>query len=65
MSRKPGIPSIPPLEQRELHSVLVSMKENIELLTGVRNGNISAVSSTASLTEVIAALNAVINRINS
>lgn len=45
-------------------SVLMAMKENIELLTGQRGGKLSEVPSTASLADVIVALNKVIDRLS-
>jgi hypothetical protein len=63
MSRKPGIPSIPVVDL-ELSSVLQALKENIELITGVRGGNISSLNTTATLSETITKVNEIITRLN-
>ena len=64
MSKKPGIPSIPTTASRELFPILMSMKENIELLTGIRGGNISPLTATASTDDIVAKVNEVIERLN-
>lgn len=63
MSKKPGIPAIPQVSL-ELQTMLQSMKENIELITGVRGGNIGSLSSTATLSETITKVNELITRLN-
>jgi hypothetical protein len=63
MSRKPGIPAIPVVSQ-ELQTVLQSLKENIELITGVRGGNIATLATTASLSDTITKVNEIITRLN-
>ena len=63
MSKKPGIPAIPQVSL-ELQTMLQSMKENIELITGVRGGNIASLSSTATLSETITKVNELITRLN-
>lgn len=64
MSKKPGIPSIPTTAARELFPILMSMKENIELLTGVRGGNISQLSASATNDEIVSKINEIIVRLN-
>ena len=64
MSKKPGIPAIPTTASKELFPVLMSMKENIELLTGVRGGNITQLSTSASTAEIISKINEIIVRLN-
>lgn len=63
MSKKPGIPAIPVVSQ-ELQTLLQALKENIELITGVRGGNIASLSSTATLSETITKVNEIITRLN-
>jgi len=63
MSNKPGIPSIPVVSQ-ELQTVLQALKENIELITGVRGGNIDTLATTASLSDTITKVNEIITRLN-
>ena len=64
MIKKPGIPSIPATVSRELFPVLISMKENIELLTGGRGGNIDQLSASATTAEIVAKINEIIVRLN-
>lgn len=63
MSRKPGIPAIPVMNQ-ELSGVLQALKENIELITGVRGGNIEPLNTTATLSETVTKVNEIITRLN-
>lgn len=58
-----AIPTPPPGDP-SLTAVLSAMKENIELLTGTRGSKLTAVPSTASLADVITALNKVIDRLS-
>lgn len=60
---KPGIPAIP-LGPPDVHSFHRALKENLELLTGIRGGTIDILTPTATLDDVIAKLNEVIVRIN-
>lgn len=61
--KRAGIPSPPPGDAA-LQQILTAMKENIELLTGVRGAKLTAVPSTAALSDVITALNKVISRLS-
>lgn len=61
--KKPSIPAIT-IADNTLASILRPIKENIEILNGVRVGRIDTLSETATLSEVIAKLNEVIDRIN-
>lgn len=62
--KKPGIPSMAAVPSN-LVMVLGPMKENIELLTGVRGGPLAPLSSAATNTQIIAAINTIIARLNS
>lgn len=61
--RKPQIPAITS-EDRALNAQLKAIKENIELLTGVRGGNIELLSSSATTDQIIVKLNEIIGRLN-
>lgn len=65
MAKKPGIPAIASTEPN-LASVLLALKENVEIITGARPkvGTISQLASTASLTDVINKVNEIIIRLN-
>jgi hypothetical protein len=62
--KKPGIPGMQGVEPA-MARILNSIKENIELITGVRGAPISQLDSDATLEDVISRLNQLIVRINS
>lgn len=62
--RKPAIPTTLTVADRSIAAVLGPIKENIEIITGVREGLIVPLQSDASLSDVISKLNEVIARIN-
>jgi hypothetical protein len=62
--RKPAIPSVQPVTDRITASVLGPMKENIEILTGVRGGMLEKVAADADIAAVVERLNAIIDRLN-
>lgn len=64
--KKPSIPSISPSTVSDLRmaSILQPMKQNIELINGVRGGAILQLDSDATLEDVIAKVNEIIVRIN-
>ena len=62
--RKPAIPSLLPIQDRSLAAVLSPMKENIEILTGVREGLINPLASDATNAQVIAKINELVSRLN-
>lgn len=64
MIKKPSIPPTSSLSP-ELARVLGPMKENIELITGVRGGAVAPLAGTATTVEIIAKINEIITRINS
>ena len=65
MAKKPGIPSVN-FPDRTLNQAISAIKENIEIITGARNGvgEIKLLESTATTAQVIAKLNEVITRLN-
>ena len=64
--RKPSIPSISALSP-DVATVLRAVKENIEIMTGLRNGAPQLVQLTTSATnaQIIASINSLIVRLNS
>ena len=64
-SRKPAIPSTQTLPP-DLARIIAPIKENVEILTGVRHGTapLSQIPTNASLNQIIAAINAIIIRLN-
>lgn len=61
--KRSAIPSPPPGDP-SVTAVLTALKENVELLTGVRGDKLTTVPSTAALADVITALNKVIDRLS-
>lgn len=61
--KKPGIPAIPS-NNPGLYNVLATLKENVEIMTGVRGGTVSKLDSSADLAAVIAKINEIIVRLN-
>lgn len=61
--RKPSIPSTHFL-QGEMSRLMSPIKENLEIITGVRGGQLTALSDTASTAEIITAINAIIAKLN-
>lgn len=62
--KKPAIPALQGIPDLALMRVLTPIKENIELLTGVRSGVIQPLPENASLEAVIEKINEIIERIN-
>lgn len=62
--KRSAIPTPPPNLDPVTRELLTALKENMELLTGVRGSKLTSVSSTASLADVITALNRVIDRLS-
>lgn len=61
--RRAAIPAIQAKDQ-SVHQILQAMKENIEILNGVRGGPIATLGSDATLAQVVSKLNEVIDRLN-
>lgn len=61
--RKPAIPAVNVADQR-VAALLRPIKENLEILTGLRGESLTKLDSSATLSEVITKLNEVIDRLN-
>lgn len=61
--RKPAIPAVV-VPDRRLSTLLSPIKQNIEILTGVRGGAIEYLSATATVDEAVAKINEIIDRLN-
>ena len=62
--KKPAIPSTQPVADQTVAALLRPIKENIEILTGIRGGIIAQLGENASNSEVIAKINEIIQRLN-
>lgn len=65
MARKPGIPAVN-FSDRTLNQAISALKENIEIITGARNGigEIEALPADATNEQIIGKINEVISRLN-
>ena len=61
--RKPSIPAVNVTDQR-IAQLLRPMKQNIEILTGLRSPTITPLPTDATLADVISTINAIIARLN-
>lgn len=61
--RKPSIPAVAGMDRR-LSTLLNPIKQNIEILTGVRGGSVQYLSDTATVEEAVAKINEIIDRLN-
>lgn len=61
--RKPAIPAVA-VKDQTVAVLLRPIKENIEILTGLRGESLTKLDSSATLSEVITKLNEVIDRLN-
>jgi hypothetical protein len=62
--KKPSIPALQGIGDQALMRVLNPMKENIELMTGIRQGTLQKLPENADLTAVIRKINEIIERVN-
>jgi hypothetical protein len=63
--KKPAIPAIQGITDRALLSLLRPMKENIELMTGVRDGVIEPLPvNTTDLPTIVGKINEIIGKLN-
>ena len=61
--KKPQIPSAAMLPT-ELARIVGPLKENIEIITGARGGELTQLATTATNAEIIQAINAIIVKLN-
>jgi hypothetical protein len=62
--RKPSIPAVVNLPDQKIASLLRPMKENLEIMNGTRTGKLAELPATATLSDVISKVNALIDRLN-
>lgn len=62
--RKPSIPSVQPVKDTVVATVLIPMKETLEIITGVRGGEINKLPEGSSLADVVTKVNEIIDRLN-
>lgn len=62
--KKPAIPSTLSIQDVSVATVLRPMKENIEILTGIRDGVIAHLPTDATLSQTVDKINEIITRLN-
>lgn len=62
--KKPSIPAIQGVSDQALIRLLTPIKENIELMNGIRTGTLEKLPENADLTAVVGKINEIIERIN-
>lgn len=62
--KKPSIPTVQGVQDAAVIRLLGPIKENIELITGVREGIVQPLSPTADLATVISKINEIIGKLN-
>lgn len=62
--KRSAIPFIPPMQEHQTREILLAMKENIELLAGVRGNKLTSLSDSATLADCITAINRIIDRLS-
>lgn len=59
--RKPAIPAV---NSQNTMGVLNALKENIEIITGARTGEIQQLTSTATTAQIIEKINQIVVKLN-
>jgi hypothetical protein len=59
--RKPSIPAVTPTN---ISTTIGAIKENIELITGARQGELAQLAATASTADIITKINQIVIRMN-
>ena len=62
--KKPAIPGTQTVADPVVASILRPMKENLEILTGIRGGIIEPLPVNATNSQLIAKINEIIQRLN-
>ena len=65
MPKKPGIPSVATPDPK-INSLLIAVKENIELITGARPGisELTQLPTGATNAEIVSKINEIVSRLN-
>lgn len=63
MARKPAIPAVN-FSDAAVSQAISALKENVEIITGARGGEVSSLGSTATNAEIISKINEIITKLN-
>lgn len=61
--KKPGIPAVPNHDPAT-YNLLATLKETLEIMTGVRGGKMTTLASTATNAQIISKINEIVNKLN-
>lgn len=62
--KKPAIPSVMGVSDPVARNLLSAIKENVEVINGVRGGQIKTLDANATLADCISKINEIIVRMN-
>lgn len=62
--KKPAIPAVMGVSDPVARNLLAAIKENVEVITGIRSQPIETLPTNASLSDCISKINEIIERIN-
>jgi hypothetical protein len=63
MAKKPAIPAVN-FSDAAVSQAISALKENVEIITGARGGEIGSLASGASNTDIISKINEIIVKLN-
>lgn len=63
MAKKPGIPAVN-FSDTAVSQAISAMKENIEIMTGARGGELGALDNSATTSQIISKINEIVARLN-
>lgn len=63
MAKKPAIPAVN-FSDATVSQAISALKENVEIITGARGGELSSLDSTASTADIVSKINEIIVKLN-
>lgn len=63
MAKKPAIPAVN-FSDATVSQAISALKENVEIITGARGGEISSLAESATTTEIVSKINEIIVKLN-
>lgn len=63
MAKKPAIPAVN-FSDATVSQAISALKENVEIITGARGGEISSLADSATTTEIVSKINEIIVKLN-
>lgn len=63
MAKKPAIPAVN-FSDAAVSQAISALKENVEIITGARGGEITSLATTATTTDIVSKINEIIVKLN-